>query len=156
MAIPRQNAIRLGPKEVSFPIGKTLYHGTVKKLSSGFPNRPSGNWFATHPKQSILHALQAAGGSNMKIPYMYIYKVIKSPKLIRFSSSVNFNRFAKSQGFELPEGSNTFAFSTLNYQVAKKLCENGTYDGWWFPRRSDPSNVVQPIQVPQVCKGPRD
>lgn len=154
--IPRQNAVRFGPKEIQFPVGKTLYHGTLKKLASGFPSRPSGNWFATDPRQAMFHALQSAEHSNTKVPYMYIYKVIQSPRVLRFASPVNFNRYAKAQGFELPEGLNTFAFSSQNYQVAKKLCENGTYDGWWFPEDQtqvmlcNPSKFLKFVKVLQI------
>jgi hypothetical protein len=135
-----------------FPVGKTLYHGSINKLSTGYPNNPNGNWFATDPRQSILHAAQAAGRNADKIPYLYIYKVIHSPKLIKFNTTTNFNAFATKLGLVLPKGENTFAFSNQNYKVAKSVCEEGVYDGWWFP--VDQSQVVlcQPIKFLKFVK----
>jgi hypothetical protein len=141
---------------MEFRIGTTLYHGTVRRLPSGFPNRPSGNWFATDPLQSILHALSSAGRVENKAPYLYIYKVIRSPKIISFATANNFNRYAKGLGFKLPKGMNTFAFESLNYNIAKRLCENKIYNGWWFPADQtqvmlcDPSKFLKFVKVLEI------
>ncbi|BAT22732.1 hypothetical protein [Yellowstone lake phycodnavirus 3] len=113
--------------------GKYLYHGTLRKMATGFPNKAGGSWFATDPLQSILHAVQHSGSYNTKTPYLYIYKVIKTPKIIKFNTSSNFNKFAINSGFQLEKKQKTFAFSGENYSIARKLCTNGVYDGWWFP-----------------------
>jgi hypothetical protein len=120
--------------------GKYLYHGTLRKMASGFPNKPGGSWFATDPLQSILHAVQHSGSFNTKTPYLYIYKVINTPKIIKFNTVNNFNKFAINMGFQLEKNQKTFAFSGENYGIARKLCSNGVYDGWWFP--ADQTQVV--------------
>jgi hypothetical protein len=123
-----------------FPVGKTLYHGSINKLTTGYPNNPKGNWFSTDPKQSILHTVSAARTNKYTIPYLYIYKVIHSPRLIKFNTPANFNALARKMGLVLPKGRNTFAFSNENYKVAAQVCKEGVYDGWWFP--ADQSQVV--------------
>ena len=120
--------------------GKYLYHGTLRKMPTGFPNRKDGNWFATDPAQSILHAVQHSGSSDNRTPYLYIYKVINTPKLIKFETVNNFNKFAKGLGFKLEKKQKTFAFSGEDYSIARRLCSNGIYDGWWFP--ADQTQVV--------------
>jgi hypothetical protein len=152
MSIVRQNARRFGAREINFPVGKTLYHGSLRKLLSGYPNKPDGNWFATDPKQSILHALQAAGASQTRTPYLYIYKVIRSPRLIKFTTPVNFNAYAKKLGFTLEAGTKTFAYSSQNYQVAKKLCQEGLYDGWWFPDDQTQVMLCNPMRFLKFVK----
>jgi len=116
--------------KVSFPVGKTLYHGTNVKLLSGFPNRTGGNWFATDPRQAILHSIH--GNNSNDRMYLYIYKVINPPTVIKFNSLQNFNKFSKGQGFQMQRESAT-SYNNQNKQVAQKLCQNGVYDGWWFP-----------------------
>ena len=142
-------------------VGKTLYHGTNRKLPSGFPNKPDGNWFATDPMQSILHAVVYAGRNASNVPYLYIYKVTKSPRIIRFASANNFNTYAKSLGFTLPNGKNTFAFESLNYNIAARLCKNNVYDGWWFPADQtqvmlcNPSKFLKLVKVLHISRPPR-
>jgi hypothetical protein len=148
----RQNAMRFGAKPVNFPIGRTLYHGSLHKLVSGYPNKPGGNWFATDPRQSILHALHAAGRADNRVPYLYIYKIIRSPRLIKFTTSANFNSFAKKMGFTLEEGTKTFAYSSQNYQIAKKLCRDGVYDGWWFPDDQTQIMLCNPMRFLKFVK----
>lgn len=135
-----------------FPVGKTLYHGSINKLATGYPTNPDGNWFSTDPRQSILHAVQSAGRNKYKIPYVYIYKVIHSPKLIKFNTPANFNALAKKLGLVLPKGAYTFAFSNENYKVAAHVCKEGVYEGWWFP--ADQSQVVlcQPMKFLKFVK----
>jgi hypothetical protein len=136
--------------------GKYLYHGTLRKLASGFPNKSEGNWFATDPLQSILHALQASGSYDTRVPYLYIYKVIRNPNIIKFNTSANFNKFATNSGFKLEKGKKTFAFSGENYSIARKLCANGVYDGWWFPADQtqvmlcNPSKFLRFIKVLKI------
>ncbi len=152
VGIPRQNAKKFGARNMNFPVGKTLYHGSFRKLLSGYPNKQDGNWFATDPKQSILHVLHASGASQTRIPYLYIYKVIRSPRLIKFTSPVNFNTFAKKMGFTLEAGTTTFAYSSQNYQVAKKLCQEGEYDGWWFPDDQTQVMLCNPMRFLKFVK----
>lgn len=141
-------------------VGKTLYHGTTQKLPSGFPNKPDGNWFATDPMQAILHAVVHAGRNANKVPYLYIYKVTRVPKLINFASPNNFNAYAKSLGFKLPNGKNTFAFESLNYNIAARLCQNKVYDGWWFPADQTqvmlctPSKFLKLVKVLHISRPP--
>jgi len=154
--IPRQNARRFGARAVNLPVGKTLYHGTLAKLTSGFPTSPGGNWFATNPKQSILHVLSRARGNLNKVPYLYIYKVIRAPRLIKFTTSANFNAFAKRLGFTLAEDQTTFAYSNANLKIAKKICTEGLYDGWWFEEDQtqvmlcDPSKFLRFVKVLEI------
>jgi hypothetical protein len=116
--------------KMSFPVGKTLYHGTNGKLLSGFPNRAGGNWFATDPRQAILHSMSRNNSDDRM--YLYIYKVINPPTVLRFNSIQNFNKFAKRQGSVIKRKSpNTY--NNQDVQVAQKLCQKGVYDGWWFP-----------------------
>ena len=141
-------------------VGKTLYHGTTRKLPSGFPTSPDGNWFATDPMQSILHATRSSGRDANKVPYLYIYKVTRLPKIINFASPNHFNAFAKSLGFKLPKGINTFAFESLNYNIAKRLCQNKVYNGWWFPADQtqvmlcDPSKFLKLVKVLEISRPP--
>jgi hypothetical protein len=141
-------------------VGKTLYHGTTQKLPSGFPNKPDGNWFATDPMQAILHAVVHAGRNANKVPYLYIYKVTNSPRIIKFASPNNFNTYAKSLGFKLPNGKNTFTFASLNYNIAKRLCQNNLYDGWWFPADQtqvmlcNPSKFLKLVKILRISRPP--
>ena len=114
------------PKVTSVPVGKTLYHGTVRKLPNGFPGSKTGSWFATDPVQSILHALKNAGAKKDVEPYLYIYKVIQSPKVLLFKDAANFNKWAGAN-------ENSMAFTAENLRLASNLCGGGKHAGWWFP-----------------------
>lgn len=120
-------------------VGKTLYHGTLMRLAGGFPTSPGGNWFATDPQQSILHALKSAGFNQEKTPYLYIYKIIKTPRILKFNSGANFTAWANSKGIRT-NSNNGIQGTNKNYELARKLCTNGEYDGWWLP--SDQTQVM--------------
>jgi hypothetical protein len=139
-------------------VGKYLYHGSINKLSTGFPTKKNGNWFSTDPLQSILHSLSLSAKDEYKVPYLYIYKVAKEPNIIKFNTPNNFNSYATSMGAQLGKSNETFAFSNANYNIAKKLCENGTYNGWWFPADQeqvmlcDPPKFLRFIKVLRIKK----
>lgn len=133
-------------KVETIPVGRTLYHGSKFKLSSGFPAGKDGSWFATNPVQSILHVASRSAVWQKEPMYFYIYKTTRPLRVIKFDSGKNMNNWAIRSGFKIPENSGTFAFSNQDYVLAKYLCEKGIYDGWWFP--NDQTQVM-------VCK-PRD
>jgi hypothetical protein len=138
----------------TIPIGKTLYHGTKFKLKNGFPDKKDGNWFATDPKQSILH-VSSIGSSYKDHMYFYIYKTLKPIKVLKFDSGKNINNWAVREGFNLP-ANGSFAFSGADYNLAKHLCKNGKYDGWWFPNDQtqimlcDPKSLLKFVKVMEI------
>jgi hypothetical protein len=132
------------------PIGKTLYHGSKYKLSTGYPTGDKGIWFATNPVQSILHVASRSGSN---VPnYMYIYKVKTPLKVIKFDSGKNINNWAVREGFTLPNNTKTFAFSNKDYQLAEYLCKQGVYDGWWFPNDQTQVMLCKPSELLNFVK----
>jgi hypothetical protein len=138
-------------KVETIPAGKTLYHGTSSKFYTGFPVGKDGIWFATNPIQSILHVAVKSGGLNGKRPmYFYIYKTIKPLKVIKFDSSQNMNNWAVRSGFPAPPP--TYAFSNKDYELAKYLCKEGVYDGWWFPNDQSQVMLCKPSELLKFVK----
>ena len=131
-------------KVETIPAGKTLYHGTKYKLSTGYPTGEGGVWFSTSPVQSILHVASKVGFDGDPM-YMYIYKVKTPLKVIKFESGKNMNNWAVRSGFSIPNNTKTFAFSNKDYQLAKYLCQKGEYDGWSFPADQSQVMVCRPL-----------
>jgi hypothetical protein len=138
-------------KLATIPAGKTLYHGTNFKFPTGIPVGNSGIWFATNPIQSILHVSAKGGWATSTKPlYFYIYKTIKPIKVLKFDSSKNMNNWALRSGF--PATKNTYAFSNKDYELAKYLCEQGIYDGWWFPNDQSQVMLCKPSELLRFVK----
>jgi hypothetical protein len=142
------------------PTGKTLYHGTRFKLRTGMPIGINGSWFATDPKQSILHVAK----KKPKNMYFYIYKTIRPLRVLKFESGRTMNNWALRSGFKLNlnkaregvETNRTFAFSNKNRNLATHVCKEGKYDGWWFPNDQtqvmlcEPKNALKFVKVLEI------
>jgi len=133
------------------PRGKTLYHGTKSKFSSGIPMGQKGTWFATNPVQAILHAATRSSEWKDEPMYFYIYKTEKPLRVLKFDSSKKMNNWAVRSGFELPS-KGTFAFSNKDYKLAEHLCKAGLYDGWWFPNDQTQVMLCRPVESLRFVK----
>jgi hypothetical protein len=133
------------------PRGKTLYHGTKSKFSSGIPMGKKGTWFATNPVQAILHAAVKSSEFLDEPIYFYIYKTERPVRVLKFDSSKNMNNWAVRSGFELPK-KGTFAFTNQNYKLAEHLCKAGLYDGWWFPNDQTQVMLCRPVESLRFVK----
>jgi hypothetical protein len=118
------------------PIGRTLYHGTTR-FTRNFPGGTNGTWFATDPRQSILHPISSR--TNNSRLYLYIYKTIRPLHLLRFDTGKNMNNWAQRKDFRLPS-IYSFAFGNSDYKLAQYLCRHRICDGWSFKR--DQSQVM--------------
>lgn len=133
-------------KVTTIPVGTKLYHSSSRKLTSGMPNSPNGNWFATNVFDSVIHITRMTGKSGWHLHpmYVYVYETTKDLNVLLFENQNNSLNFAK----KMPSH-NSSQWGIPYYNMARFLCSqnSGRYNGWSMP--NDQSQVM--LCKPHEC-----